>query len=126
MNETKFRERKRSLLFGLPLSFTTYEVTDGMVTTRQGLFNITENDCYMYKVQDVKMRTSLLQRIFGISTLVLYTGDVTDKELVLENIRNATAIKEFLLKASEKARIERRTIHMNDIGAGSMDEVMDL
>ena len=122
MKEIKFKERKRLLFFGLPFTFTVYEISDDTLTTKQGLLNTTENDCYMYKIQDVKINMSLLQRMFGIATITCYTGDVTDKELVLKNIKNAKEIKEYLLDASEKARIARRTIHTNRIDAdGDID-----
>lgn len=103
-DEVMYTERKRLLFFGLPWTFTKYTVTPGLLTTNRGLLNTVEDDCYMYKVQDVKLTTSLIERIFGLSTLICYTGDVTDAELRLEHIRHAKEIKSYLLKASEAAR----------------------
>lgn len=53
-----------------------------------------------------------------MGTIICYTGDVTDKELRLSHIKHAKEIKNYLLKASEAARIKRRTLNMQDIGAG--------
>ena len=116
MSKTVFTEKSRWLFFGLPFTFTTYMVKEETITIKKGFFNVTEDDCYMYKIQDVKLQTSLIQRMFGLGTIICYTGDVTDKELVLKNIKNAGVIKEHLLKASEDARLKRRTIHTNNIG----------
>ena len=77
----------------------------------------------MYKVQDVKLTATLPERIFGLGTIIRYTGDVTDKELRLSHIKHAKEIKNYLLKASEAARIKRRTLNMQDIGAGIADDV---
>ncbi len=55
-----FQERKRLLFFGLPWTFTKYTVTPDLITINQGLLNTTEDDCYMYKVQDVTLKTSLV------------------------------------------------------------------
>lgn len=116
-----FKERKRLLFFGLPWTFTKYTITPELITTNQGLLKITEDDCYMYKVQDVKLTASLIERIFGLATVVCFTGDVTSPELTMVHIKNAKEIKSYLLKASEAARLKRRTISTADISAHSAD-----
>jgi uncharacterized membrane protein YdbT with pleckstrin-like domain len=116
-----YKERKRLLFFGLPWTFTKYTVTPGVVTIDQGLLNTTEDDCYMYKIQDVKLTTSLIERIFGLSTIVCYTGDVTNPELRMIHVRHAKEIKSYLLKTSEEARLKRRTLNTMDIGAHGVD-----
>lgn len=118
-----FTERKRLLFLGLPWTFTKYTITPSLLTISQGLLNTTENDCYMYKIQDVKLTKTFLERIFGIATLTCYTGDITHKEIVLEHIKHADDIKNYLLQSSEEARIKRRTLSTIDISANDLDEV---
>lgn len=62
-----------------------------------------------------------MQRLAGLSTIVLYTSDVTDKTIVMKNIKHGKEIKDFLLQASEAARIRRRTVSMQNIGFGASD-----
>ncbi len=123
-DEIVYKERKRILFFGLPWTFTKYRIKADMITCDTGFFSTEENDCYMYKVQDVKLTASLMERIFKLGTVVCYTGDVTDKELRLVHIRHAREIKDYILKASETARLKRRTVNMQDISADDLD--MDL
>ena len=120
-----FTERKRILFFGLPWTFTKYTITPSLLTVDSGLLNTTEDDCYMYKIQDVKLNTTLLERIFGLSTITCYTGDVTNPELKLIHIRHAKEIKAYLLKASEVARLKRRTLSTMDISAHGGDVDLD-
>lgn len=120
-DEIVYTERRRLLFFGLPWTFTKYTITADMLTVDSGLLKTEENDCYMYKIQDVKLTTTLLERIFGLSTIVCYTGDVTNPQLSLIHIRHAKEIKNYLLKASETARLKRRTINTQNIGAESLD-----
>ena len=119
----KFREKKRSLLFGLPLSFTTYCIEEELLKVKSGFFTIREEDCYLYKIQDVSLTRTLLERMFGLSTIICHTGDTTNPVLKIEHIKNAKAIKDFILETSEEARLKRRTLNTLDIGTGEMDEV---
>ncbi len=117
----EYVERKRWLFFGLPFSFTKYTVNERVITINAGLLNTTENDCYLYKVQDVELKTSLAERIFGLGTVACYTGDNTHPQLFLEHIKNAKEVKDYILHASEEARRKRRTLNTLNINAGDMD-----
>ena len=118
---TEFVEKKRWLFFGLPFTFTKYIIKENVLTIDSGFFKKIENDCYMYKIQDVELNASLMERVFGLGTVICYTGDTTHPKLLLVHIRNARAVKDFILEASETARLKRRTINTVDIGVGDMD-----
>lgn len=122
----EFKERKRWLFLGLPFTFTTYTVTEEMITIDSGVFKRIEDDCYMYKVVDIKMEASLMERMCRLGTIICYTGDTTHPTLKLEHIKNAKAIKEFMLEASETARMKRRTLSTLDIGSGNIADVADI
>ncbi len=123
---TEFVERKRWLFLGLPFTFTKYIIKEDVITVTSGFFKTVENDCYMYKVQDVELSTTLVEKLFGLGTITCFTGDTTHPKLLLEHIKNARTIKEFLLKTSEEARLKRRTVNMLDIGSdGDMDDLLD-
>ena len=122
----EFVERKRWLFLGLPFTFTKYTIKEDMLTVQNGLLKVIENDCYMYKVQDVELSSSLMERIFKLGTITCFTGDTTHPKLQLVHIRNARAIKDFILKKSEEARIKRRTVNMLDIGSGEIGDLDDV
>ena len=121
----QFIERKRILFLGLPWTFTKYLVKDDMITINAGLLSKEENDCYMYKVQDVKLKLSFLERILKIGTIECFTGDVTNPTIKLIHIRNAKVIKDFILQASEEARRKRRTLNTLDITADDLEDTND-
>ena len=118
---TEFVERKRWLFLGLPFTFTKYIIKENVLTIDSGFFKKVENDCYMYKIQDVELNASLMERVFGLGTVICYTGDTTHPKLPLVHIKKARAVKDFILEASETARLKRRTINTVDIGVGDMD-----
>lgn len=121
----EFNERKRWLFFGLPFTFTKYHIVDDMITITEGLFRTTENDCYMYKVQDVEMTRSLAEKMVKVGTIICYTGDTTHPTLEIKHVKHCREIKEFILRASEEARLKRRTVNMLDIGTGEMGDIHD-
>ena len=122
----EFVEKKRWLFLGLPFTFTKYVIKEDMITVDTGVFTKVENDCYMYKVQDLEHTASIWERMVGLGTIVCYTGDTTHPKLLIEHIRNSKAIKEFILKESEEARLKRRTVNMLDIGSGEVGDIDDL
>lgn len=117
-----FCERKRIKFFGLPLSFTKYFVNEDKITITAGFLNITEDDAYMYKIQDVRLTRCLSERMFKMGTITCYTGDTTHPELVLLHIRHASEIKDFVMQYSEEARRKRRSLHTLNIDAEGIDE----
>jgi uncharacterized membrane protein YdbT with pleckstrin-like domain len=122
----EFIERKRWLFFGLPFTFTKYSIREDMITISEGLFKTVENDCYMYKVQDVEHTATLIEKIFKLGTIICYTGDTTHPKLIISHVRNSKTIKDFILKESEEARIKRRTVNMVDIGSMDIDTLSDM
>lgn len=116
-----FRERKRWKFFALPFTFTVYQGNEEVITIDKGFFNRIEDDIYIYKVVDVKLRRSLMERIFKTGTVICYTSDVTEKVLELVHIKNSLEVKNYILKKSEEARIRRRTVNMQNISA-DLDE----
>ena len=97
-----FIEKKRWPFLGLPLTFTKYTIEDEKITVNKGFLNTTEDSVYMYKVLDTKLEKSLFERMFGLGTVVCYTGDVTDKVLLMEHVKNAKAINDFIFEKSEE------------------------
>lgn len=121
----EYVERKRWTFLGLPFTFTKYAVKEDVITINAGLLKSTENDCYMYKVQDVELTATLGEKLFGLGTVICYTGDTTHPRLVLEHIKHARTVKDFILKNSEEARLKRRTVNMVDIGSENMSDPED-
>lgn len=124
----EYKERKRWLFFGLPFTFTKYTVTEEKLVVNRGFFKLREDTCYLYKIIDVKLERSLLERMAGLGTIVCYTGDVTDKVIKLIHIKNSKTINDALLEMSEEMRRKRRTLNtlsltqgMNDIDDADLD-----
>lgn len=122
----EYVERKRWVFFGLPFTFTKYTIREDILTIDEGLFKTIENDCYMYKIQDVEHTATLFEKIFKLGTIICYTGDTTHPKLYLMHIKHSKEIKDFILRESEEARLRRRTVNMLDIGSGELEDIDNL
>ena len=69
---------KKRTLFGLPLSFTRYFITETKFITRKGFLNVEEDEFELYKVTDKKLSLPLGQRLFGCATITLHVRNDTD------------------------------------------------
>ena len=118
-----YQERKRWPFLGLPFTFTKYTIDENVITINTGLLSTHENDCYMYKVQDVELEASFMERIFGLGSIICYTGDTTHPKLIIEHIKHAKEIKNYILQESEEARRKRRTLATMDIGSVPLDDM---
>jgi len=111
-----YKETTRLLFFGIPWPFTHFELYENDLVEIKGLFNLTEDDCYMYKIADVSIKKSLFQRIFGLSTITCFVAsDATNEKIIMKNIKNGPQIKDFILQQSEKCRLRRRTVNTQNL-----------
>lgn len=123
--DLEYKEPGRLLLFGIPWPFTKYELYENELVIVSGFLNIKENDCFMYRISDVELTRSFLQRIFGLSTVICYTSDVTDKTITMKNIKHGREIKDFINQNAERCRLRRRTVSMQNIGFDDNSDLSD-
>ncbi len=121
-----YKERKRILFFGLPWTFTVYTVSEDMINMKRGLLKTLEDDCYIYKVTDVQLETTFMERLCGVATVICYTGDNTSPTLKLIHIKHAHEIKDYILKVSEEARMKRRTLNTMNLNVAHPDAIDDM
>ncbi|MGN0621674.1 MAG: PH domain-containing protein [Porcipelethomonas sp.] len=111
---------KKRTIFGLPLSFTRYYLTEKKFITRVGLFSIVEDELDLYKVTDKKLVLKFGQRIFGGGTIILYVKDTDTPIKEIKFIKNprkvSNLLDEYLTKERDRYRIRGRDM------IGSMHE----
>lgn len=109
MENMLWKDRKRHL--GLPLSFTKYSLSGGeapRIFRETGLFNLKEEEVLLYRVRDITLARSFIQRIFGVGTISLHSSDKTTPTLDLVNIARPKDVKELFFSKVEQAKNSRR------------------
>jgi len=99
-------DKKRIL--GMPISFTTYSLSNDRLFVDQGLIKLHSEEILLYRVRDLSFSQSLGQRIFGVGSVTIQSSDKTSPILELRNIKNAFDVKELIHENVEKMKLERR------------------
>ncbi len=87
---------KKRTIFGLPISFTRYFITETKVITRTGLLSITEDECELYRASDKKLKLPFFQRLFNCGTIHLYVTDVDTPLKEIKSVKNPRKVLEIL------------------------------
>ena len=107
MGELLFKQRKRNWC-GLPWSFTIYSFDEERLFIKSGVFNIREDEIRLYRILDLSLKKSFIQRIFGLGTITVDSSDKTMKCFEIKNIKNAKEAKEQLSQLVEEERQRKR------------------
>ena len=102
-----WQDKKRPI-FGLPLSFTKYTLLEDKLLIDTGLFSLNQEDVKLYRIVDLTLKRSLLQRLFKVGTIHCCSADKTTPEFDIKDIKNPFEVKELLSKEIEKQRDKKR------------------
>jgi hypothetical protein len=114
-DEILWKDRKR--YFGLPISFTVYSFDENRLYLKKGLFNTTIDELLLYRVLDIKLSRSLIQKIFRVGTITLVTADKSHGSIELKNIARSEQTRKALSTIVEKERDEKRILGKEMFGA---------
>lgn len=108
MEKELWSDRKRVLFLGLPLSFTTYRLTSNRLFINSGLLTQKQDEVRLYRITDVSLTRTLIQRIFGLSTIHCNSSDKTLGNFSIINVKDGENVKELLSQTVEEERVARR------------------
>ena len=108
MEKELWSDCKRVVFFGLPLSFTKYRLTTNRLFVNTGFLTRREDEVRLYRITDVSLSRTLMQRVFGLSTIHCNSSDKTLGNFDIINIKDGEEVKEILSQSVERERIARR------------------
>lgn len=118
-----WKDRKRTL-FGLPLSFTSYALTEEKLLIETGFFSKKEEEIRLYRIMDVTLKRSLEERVFGIGTIHCCSADKSTPEFDIKRVKASPEVKNRLSDMVEAQRMAKRVSgreFMADEDIGSLD-----
>ncbi len=109
MKETAYiwKDKKRTI-FGLPLSFTTYKLTEDKLLIETGFLSKKEEEIRLWRILDLTLNRPLGQRLFGVGSIHLCTADRSTPEIDIQKIKKPNEIKDLLSDMVEAERDKKR------------------
>ena len=124
IEKSLWKDKKRSTLFGLALSFTHYELKESRLFITKGLFSTKYDEVRLYRITDVSLTRNLIQKIFGLGTIYCTSSDKTLGNFELKNIKDSEKVKEILSEQVEKERMSHR-VYARENMLDMDDELID-
>lgn len=106
-NITKIWSDKKRIL-GMPISFTKYSLSDDRLFIDKGFLNLKSEEILLYRIRDLSVTQTLIQRLFGVGTITLHSSDKTSPTLEILDVAKPTHVKELIHKNVEEMKIQRR------------------
>ena len=129
MEHIKYIWKDRKRIFGMPITFTRYRLSEDRLFCEKGFLSIKQDEVLLYRVRDLQLNLKLTQRIFGVGTICVVSSDKSVPHLDLINVKNPREVKELIHRSVEAAKDARRMRTMEIMGsedADHMDEDLDL
>jgi len=95
---------KKRPIFGLPISFTKYTLTEEKILVDTGFLSKNQEEIRLYRITDFSVRQRLFQRIFGVGDILVTSSDNLQNNFVIKDIKKVYEIKEMLSDLVEKER----------------------
>ncbi|KAA8818471.1 hypothetical protein CSQ85_08150 [Bifidobacterium rousetti] len=105
-----------------PFTFTTYTLTNDEIAVKSGILRETYDVTKLFRVVDLTLTRTLLQRLFGLSTITLETRDQSSGgQLVLKNVVRGFDVRRVIQRAVDESRNVNRVSAREYMGDGSYD-----
>lgn len=103
-----WKDRKRWA--GLPLSFTRYFLIEKegqwiKFFSSVGLFNTVDEECYLFRVFDITVQQTFINKLFNEGTIILHVNDESSDKIIVKRVLNPLRVKELI---ADKVEFERR------------------
>lgn len=110
-----WKDRKRILFLGLPWSFTRYSVSKDRFFISKGFFSVKDDEVRLYRIMDISLERSFMQRLVGVGNIKVCSGDKTMGDFEIKNIKRPKATKELLSDLVEKQRDIKRVVNRENM-----------
>ena len=89
---------------GKPWTFTEYSIMDDVIFVKKGMLSIQEEQVAFFRVVDVSLKQTFIDRLCNQGTVILRTTDANNKTLLLEKIGKPGEVRNIINKQVEIAR----------------------
>ena len=118
-------EKKRWAFLGIPLTFTTYSLTEDKIIVDSGLIIARQEEILLYRVLDISVTRGIMQRLSGLGTIVIVSSDKTTPTLKIKNIPRVQKVKDQICELVEQAKDKKQVYSREILGNPDLSEFVD-
>ncbi len=97
----KFIWTDKKRILGMPVSFTQYSMTEDRLFVKSGFFTTLQEEILLYRIRDLTFKQTLMQKLFGVGSVIIHSSDKTNAHCELKNIKMPFEVKELIHKHVE-------------------------
>lgn len=86
----------------------SFTLTTERLRLKKGVLNQVFDEVELYRVKDVTLTRSMVQRMFGLGTVIMKTSDQGQETVCIDSVRNSEELREQLRKQVEIIRDRKR------------------
>ena len=94
----------------LVVKTTKFELTSERLITTTGIFGMTTESLELYRVQDLAVTQSFSQRLLGLQTVELVTGDATSPRIAIDYVPVDLKLQDTIRRQVEECRMRKRVM----------------
>lgn len=100
----------------LVVKTTQFTLTNERLVTKRGIFSVTTDTLELYRVHDMEVTQSFPQRLVGLKTVQLVTGDTTSPRVLIDHIPASLNLQDKIRQYVEECRMRKRvrTVDVED------------
>jgi hypothetical protein len=107
--------RPRAPLSWLEALTTRYKLTNERLMVTRGFISKTIEETELYRVNDVSMKQSIMERMFGLGDIRLDSTDSTTPEPQIKDVKNPERVKDLIRQAARAERQRRRVLLRDEV-----------
>lgn len=108
-SEIIWQDKKRPL-WGLPISFTKYTLTNEKLLIDSGVFARRQEEVRLYRIVDFSVRQKFFQRLFKVGNIEISSSDNSQEDFTLYEVKNPYKVKDLISNLVEKERTSKNII----------------
>ena len=87
---------------------TKYQLNKSRLFIIRGLLTTNYDEVRLYRITDVSLKRTFLQKMFGLGTIICTSSDKTMGNFELKNVKDSINVKELISEGVEKERLSHR------------------
>jgi uncharacterized membrane protein YdbT with pleckstrin-like domain len=107
------------------LSFTRYSLQATKFIVKKGFFTLVEDEILLYRVLDIRLVRTLGQRILGLGTIVVMSGDASSPEYHIKNVKRSEQVRDLFSKLVDEERTKLKLKGRELSGVADDDQFSD-